>query len=86
MYKLNDNQSSPKKVEKGYNPAYKYDLIYNVLVHNTNYLSKQSKLNLCGDETTCGYSGHGESGTGLLGRVLNKTGVTMGMQTVLLSV
>jgi hypothetical protein len=42
-------------------------------------------LDYCGDETTCGHGGFGEAGLCLLARRMNKPGITLGMQTVLVS-
>jgi hypothetical protein len=84
-YKLCDNQSSRKKGEEGYNPAYKFDYIFKCIVSNINELSYSSDLDLCGDETTWAHNGFGEAGTGLLARVMGKPGVTKGGQIVLVS-
>eukprot|EP00957_Ditylum_brightwellii_P143647 10944371-Ditylum_brightwellii.AAC.2 len=59
---LCNNDSAKKKGEDGYNPAYKYDYIYDVLCHNVNALTCHADLNLCGDETTFGHNGYGEPG------------------------
>jgi len=85
VYKLCDNGRAKKRGEEGYNPAYKYDFIYEVLVHNVNALTKHAELDLCGDETTWGHGGYGEAGSGLVGRILGKPGVTKGGQIVLVS-
>ena len=85
FYKLNDNDLAPKKGDIGYDPAYKYDYVYKVLVHNVNEVTELGDLDLCGDETTCGHGGYGEAGSGLNARRMNKPGVTFGMQTVLVS-
>jgi hypothetical protein len=37
--KLCNNNVSPKRGEPGYNPAYKYDLLYNTLIHNINQMT-----------------------------------------------
>jgi hypothetical protein len=81
--KLCNNDTVPRRNENGYNPAYKYDLIYKTLVHNTNVISKKADENQVIDETTWGHSGYGESGTGITGRLRNKK-VSKGGQTVLM--
>jgi len=59
-------------------------MIFSTIVHNINYFSKYAELDLCGDKTTCGYGGHGESQSGILTRILNKPGIRKGMQIVIL--
>ena len=84
-YKLCDNDLAPKKGEEGYNPGYKFDYIYKCIVHNGNELAYSADSDLCGDETTWAHNGFGEAGTGILGRVMGKPGVTKGGQIVLVS-
>jgi hypothetical protein len=50
-YTPNPNATSPKHGEPGYDPAYKYDYIYNTIINNTNLFTKEAYLDLCGDET-----------------------------------
>ena len=83
MYKLCDNDKSPKKDQPGYDPAYKYDYIYKVLIHNVNEITETADLDLCGDETTWAHMGYGEAGTSILCRIMGKPGVTKGGQTVI---
>jgi hypothetical protein len=83
--KLCNNLTSPKRGEPGYNPAYKYDLIYDVLVHNTNAITKRAGLDLCGDETSWAHQGFAEKGTGVTSNIIGKPGVSKGGQTVLVS-
>jgi hypothetical protein len=54
MVKLCINQEAPKHGEDGYNPAYKYDMLWYVLFSNVNATSKHAEFDLCGDETTWG--------------------------------
>lgn len=56
VLKLNNN-NSPKRGQDGYDPAYKYDMLYDVLVHNVNAVTERAELDLCGDETTWGHGG-----------------------------
>jgi hypothetical protein len=71
-------QFDSKRGEPGCNPAYKYDMIYKVLVNNVAAISKYADLDQTGDKTTWGHGGFGESGSGLVGRVSNKPGKTKG--------
>ena len=83
--KLCNNLTAPKKKEEGYNPAYKYDMIFDTIVHNVNALTLCANPDLCGDETSCGHQGFGEPGTHLVYNVKGKPNITKGMQTVMLS-
>ena len=82
--KLCHNNSCAKKGQEGYNPAYKFDLIYKCMVHNTNALTKYADENQTIDETTWGHGGYGEPGSGITGRLRGKK-VPKGGQTVLIS-
>lgn len=84
VIKLCDNDKCPKRGEPGYDPAYKYDMIWKVMVHNVNAISAKAALDLCGDETTFGHGGFGEPGSGLWSRLTGKP-VTKGGQTVLVT-
>ncbi len=79
--KLCVNISSPKPDQPGYDPAYKYDLIYKTLVHNTNAISKKADENQVLDESTWGHGGFGEAGSGITTRLMNKK-VSKGGQVV----
>jgi hypothetical protein len=83
--KLCNNETAPKRGEPAYNPAYKYDMLYNVLIENLNAITAEAELDLSGDETTWGHGGFGEAGSGLIGRILNKPGITKGGQIVMIS-
>ena len=85
VFKLCNNSDSPKRGEIGYDPAYKYDMLYRALFANVNALTKKAGLDLCGDESTWGHEGFGEAGSGLTGRIVGKPGVTKGGQIVMLS-
>jgi hypothetical protein len=85
VYKLCNNVAAPKKGEPGYDPAYKYDFIYKVICHNVNAITDTCGLDMCGDETSWGHQGFGESGTGVVGQILGKPGISKGGQTVILS-
>jgi hypothetical protein len=82
--KLCNNLTAKKQGEQGYDPAYKFDMIYDVMVHNVNALTKHACLDLCGDETTWGHQGFAEKGCGLTGLVQGKPGITKGGQIVML--
>jgi hypothetical protein len=84
-YKLCNNDISPKRGEPGYNPAYKYDMLYDTLIHNINQMTEFAESDQCGDETTWPHGGFGEAGSGLMGRIMGKPGVTKGGQIVVIS-
>ena len=81
--KINDNSKAPKFGEEGYNPAYKYDYAFKVIIENCNAFTKRADLDLTGDETTFGHNAYGEPKSGLVSRIIGKPHVTRGMQTVL---
>ena len=83
-FKLCHNGSVPKRGQKGYDPAYKYDLVYKAMVHNCNAISRKGDDHLTLDETTWGFGGYGEHGSGLVGRLRNKK-VNKGGQTTIMS-
>ena len=83
LLKLNNNDLSPKRGEVGYNPAYKYDMIYRTIVDNVIALTGHAEMDLTGDETSWAHQGYGESGSNLVKRIQNKPGVSKGGQTVL---
>jgi hypothetical protein len=85
MYKLNNNFTAPKRNQPGYDPAYKYDMVYKTPINNVNWVTEKAGLDLCGDETTWGFGGYGEPGSGLVSRIMGKPGVTKGGQTVIIS-
>jgi len=72
--KLNNNLTAFQRGEEGYDPACKYDYIFDVVVHNTNALTLKACLDLCGDESTWLFVGWGPSGSGLINRGLEKPG------------
>ena len=83
--KLCNNKTAPKKGEEDYNPTYKYDYIFQTIVHNTNLLLKSGELDITGDETSWATASFGEAGAGVTFRVQGKPGVTKGGQTVIIS-
>jgi len=64
--KLCDNTTAAQRGEEGYDPAYKYDYIYQCLSHNTNYFTKLGNLDLCVDETSWPFGGFGEPKAGVV--------------------
>ena len=64
---------------------YKFDYIWQCLIHNVNFLTKYAELYLCGDETSRATSIYGEGGAGITGQITNKPVVTKGGHTVLVS-
>ena len=85
IYKLNNNDTAKKRGEEGYNPASKYDLIYDVITSNVRALTKYADLDLTGDETTWGFQGYAERGAKVVYRIQGKPGVSKGGQTVIVS-
>ena len=82
--KLCHNGSEPKRGQDGYDPGYKYDLVYRSMVHNTNGITLFADENQTLDETTWGHGGYGEAKSGLVSRLWNKK-VSKGGQTVIVS-
>ena len=85
VIKLNHNATTPKKGDDGYDPAYKFKKIFDVLVHNTNAVTKTADLDLCGDESTWAFMGYGEPQSGLVGGIDGKPGVSGAGQFVIVS-
>jgi hypothetical protein len=85
VVKLCNNLIATKRGEAGYNPAYKYAMIYKVLVNNGNAISKYADLDQTGNETTWGRDGFRDTGSGLVGCVCNKSDKAKGGQIFLTS-
>jgi hypothetical protein len=83
VYKINDNDLAPKRSEPYYDPVYKYNYLYKVLVHNTNAITKYACTDQCCDETSFPFGGFGESGSSLIARIMGKPGLSKGGQIVL---
>ena len=66
----------PKRGEAGYDPAYKFDMIYNTIIKNTNAIMKAADVDQCGDKTTWVHGGYREAGTGIVGRIMRKPGIS----------
>ena len=47
-----NNDTATKKGYAGYNLSYKLDHIWRCLIHDINFLTKRSELDICGDETS----------------------------------
>jgi hypothetical protein len=60
-------------------------MLWYVLFANVNAISKHAELDLCGDKTTWGHGGFGEAGSGLVGRIMGKPGISKGGQIVMIS-
>jgi len=84
-YKLCNNLTAKKKGDANYEPAYKFNYIWDVICHNTNTISLFAESDLCFNETSYAFNGWGEAGTGLIGLVLGKPNITRGGQLCLLS-
>ena len=75
--KLNNNSSEPKRGTNDYNPCSKYDMIFKVLVHNMNYVTKYADLDPSMDESTWGFGGYmGEAGWRLINKPFPKGEMT----------
>jgi hypothetical protein len=83
--KLNNNQTSPKCGEEGYNPAFKFDILYDVIISNLNAITKYAEANQYGDKTTCGHGRYSKAGSRLAGWIMGKPGITQGGQIVVIS-
>lgn len=81
--KLCDNASAPQRGEEGYDPCYKYAMIYDAVVSNTNSMTEKGGLDAGADETSWANMGFGEKGAGTVGRIVGKPGITKGGQDVL---
>eukprot|EP00957_Ditylum_brightwellii_P105731 8063465-Ditylum_brightwellii.AAC.2 len=64
--KLNNNETTPKRGEENYDLAHKFDLIWDMLTHNTNSITKHAALDAIGDETSWGHEGFSEPTSGLI--------------------
>ena len=78
IFKLCNNDAAKKPGDDLYDPAYKYDMIYNTIVHNVIAVTKNGELDITGDETTWGFQGFGEKGAKIVDRINNKPGITKG--------
>jgi len=78
IYKLNNNDTAKKKGEPGYDPCYKFDLVYKVLKANTINILSKAGLDLTGDETTWAHQGFGEKGAKVITCINEKPGVSKG--------
>ena len=68
--KLCNNDTAPKRVQANYDPTYKYDYIFKVLVHNINFLTKKVELDATIDETSFSTASPDEAGVGVMFRVM----------------
>ena len=75
--KLINNKEKPERGHPDYNPAYKYNLVYKVLVGNTNAVTKNAELDLCGNQTTYGFMGYGEANSGVVLKIMGKNHVLL---------
>ena len=71
--KLNNNSTEPKRGTANYDPCCKYDMIFKVLVHNMNYVTKYADLDPSMDESTWGFGGFsGDAGWRLMNKPFDK--------------
>ena len=81
-YKLCNNSVAAKKGQPNYNPAYKFDYLFETLCYNCNLFKDVAELDICGDEMSWANGGFGEAGAMLVFRVLGKPKVQRGGQIV----
>ena len=73
IFKMSNNAFTPKRGAEGYDPGSKYDLLYRVMVHNMNYVTKKAELDCGVDESTWGFQGYmGDAGGRLKNKPYNK--------------
>jgi hypothetical protein len=74
FFKLNNNlMETKKKGDDDYDPCAKYDLIYKVLVHNMNYVTRRAELDATIDESTWGFGGFaGDCGRRLINKPVSR--------------
>ena len=77
------NTEARKRGEVGYDPAYKFDLPYRVLVDNTNAIITKADDDLTFDETSWPHYGYGEAQSGICGRLSQNKKIVNGDQTVI---
>ena len=58
VVKLNNNFTTPKRGQEGYDPSSKYDHAFAALCHNMNYATKTADPDCGVDEATWGFSGY----------------------------
>jgi hypothetical protein len=54
---VQQQKRAPERDQLGYDPAYKYDYLFNTMFYDLNAVTKYVDLNQCGDETTCAHNG-----------------------------
>ena len=82
--KLCYNNSILKRGEEGYNPACKFDLIWDCITSNCNVITTRAEENQAMDETTWDHASFSKAGSGITGRLRNKK-VNKGGQTTIIS-
>jgi hypothetical protein len=76
-FNLNNNLADPKRGMEKYDPCGKFDLIYKVMVHNMNYVTKRADSDGTIDESSWGFGGYmAECGGRLIGKKVPKGGQT----------
>ena len=80
MFKLNDNITTKKKGEDGYDPCGTYEMIWDVMCHNMNAFIETAKKDVTIDESSWSHMGFGSEA---LGCVYGKPGICKGGQTTI---
>jgi len=83
--KLNNNMTATRPGDPNHNPTQKYNYIWDVLCHNTNVLTKDACLDLCGDETSWMFAGWAEKESVIIKRELEKPRGSKGGRTVIVT-
>ena len=71
--------------EDGYNPTYKYYIIWYVIIHNVNYVSKRGGLDKCVYKYFWGQQVWCDTNSGLAFNILNKFTYIKGFNMVLVT-
>ena len=66
---------TPKKVQVGYDPEYKFCLVWDVLCHNINAFIERASLDICGNETSDTFAGFSEIISNISGSLHNTPGL-----------
>ncbi len=57
-FKLSNNLAEPKRGMPNYDPCSRYDLIYRVMVHNINQVTRRADSDGTIDESSWGFGGY----------------------------
>ena len=80
--KSNNNYVTPPRGDATFDPAHKFDLVYECMVKNLEEVTNKATLDQTVDESSWGHGGYGEKGTGIVTDIINKPGISRGGQVV----